>query len=128
MVFESSNNFGAVRNKSTPLGTGEGLMYPDLEFSNAELSDLYLLYRAASKAETLALRESGYIFTPYEYAMSQKWFATSIQNARKWGSLFYPDEIYEVIEITIPCKALNYMFYVEMLDNIELFSGCVFVK
>ena len=54
----------------------------------------------------------------YEYAMDKKWFATILCHAQQWGKLFYPDGICDIIEITLPARARDYMFHVNMLDNI----------
>jgi len=71
-----------------------------------------------SDAEYDSITKNNNIFVHYDFAMEKKWFATSHDHAKKWGKLFYPNDIYKIIEITILKEALKYMFHVQFLDNI----------
>lgn len=76
------------------------------------------LYRAVSDAEYNSLVENGGKFKAYDYAMEEKWFATSVEDSIKWGNLFYPNMDYRILEIVIPTNYLKQVYYVEKLDGI----------
>ena len=72
----STNNGG---NSAGNSGTGKGG------------SGTTKLYRAMSQAEYDSVIQNQK-FVPYDLAMEDKWFATTLENATKWGDIFYPDE------------------------------------
>lgn len=55
-------------------------------------------------------------FVPYDWAMEEKWFATSRMDAEQWANLFYPNGNYKMIEVYI--DSLSKMYYSQHLDNI----------
>jgi hypothetical protein len=82
------------------------------------------LYRVMSQNEYDSIMSIGGKFTPYDYAMEEKWFATTPQDAAQWGSKFYPDGNYRMIEIEMPSSTLNQMYYNNHLDGIgPAYSG-----
>ena len=50
--------------------------------------------------------------------MEDKWFATSLENAKKMGETFYLYGAYKVIEIEVDKISLTGMYFHEKLDNI----------
>ena len=50
--------------------------------------------------------------------MEQKWFATTIEDAKAWQKLFYLSGPSEIIQVTVKKVALDYFFFQEHLDNI----------
>ena len=75
------------------------------------------LYRAMSQAEYDSVIQNQK-FVPYDLAMEDKWFATTQENATKWGNIFYPDGNYRILEVEVDTNSLNKMYYVDYLDNI----------
>ena len=75
------------------------------------------LYRSMSQAEydsVIKIQK----FVPYDFAMEDKWFATTQENATKWGDIFYPDGNYRILEVEVDTNSLYKMYYVDYLDNI----------
>jgi len=83
------------------------------------------LYRAMSEAEYNSMMSNGGKFTqPPGGAMEAKWFATTSQDAAQWGSKFYPNGNYKIIEIELPSNALSKMYYNPYLDGVgPAYSG-----
>ncbi len=75
------------------------------------------LYRSMSQAEYDSVIKNQK-FVPYDLAMEDKWFATTQENATKWGDIFYPDGNYRIIEVEVDTNSLNKMYHVDYLDNI----------
>lgn len=75
------------------------------------------LYRVMSDKEYNSLMKNGK-FTQYDNAMETKWFATNTEDANAWGKLFYPDSNYKMVEVTVPTRSLEDMYFVNKLDNI----------
>ena len=75
------------------------------------------LYRVMSQ-ELDAIIANGYKFSINDFAMEQKWFATTQANAAQWGNLFYKNDAYRMIEIKLPTNLLNQMYYSSKLDGI----------
>ena len=80
-------------------------------------SDTTKLYRVMSDAEYESLMSNGQ-FTPYDMAMEEKWFATSMEDAEEWASHFYPDGNYRMVEIEVNTGSLSNMYYNGYLDGI----------
>lgn len=76
------------------------------------------LYRAMSSDEYHAIVNNGGRFPEYSLAMEEKWFATTPQDAKKWGDLFYPDNNYVIMEMKLPSNGLEQMYYSPHLDGI----------
>jgi hypothetical protein len=76
------------------------------------------LYRVMSDTEYDSIIKNGGKFSNYDYAMEEKWFATSHNDATKWGSKFYSNKNYKIIEIEVPTDSLDQMYHVEKLDGI----------
>ena len=76
------------------------------------------LYRVMSEDEYKSIIKNEGKFSNYDYAMEEKWFATSPEDAAKWGSKFYPDGNYKMIELTVPTNSLGQMYHIEKLDGI----------
>ncbi len=57
-------------------------------------------------------------FVEYDYAMEDKWFATTKDNAIRWGNTFYPDGNYAILEVEVDTNSLSNMYYRDFLDNI----------
>ena len=101
------------------LGTGEGASYAGvLDDFFDKTGEEVELYRVMCKDEYLSIVEAGNKFVEHEYSMGGKWFATSHSDAEKWGRLFYQNQDYCILEITVLTDALKYMFHLRMLDNI----------
>ena len=102
------------------LGTGVGANYDskELERLSSQVGKEVHLFRAVCDNEYISILNNNNKFTPYAFAMEMKWFATCHEHAKMWGELFYPDKAFKVVEITVSEKALCYMFYMRMLDNI----------
>lgn len=96
-------------------GFQSGVMYGSLKWMNEK--NITKLYRVMSESEYDTLMKTGG-FTQYDMAMESKWFATNVNDAAKWGKLFYPNGNYKMVEIQVPTSALNGMYFVEKLDNI----------
>ena len=101
------------------LGTGEGIRYASrLDNMKSKSGKEVKLFRAMCESEYLSIIQNNNFFIEYEWAMEKKWFAVSREHAAKWGEMFYPQESYKIIEITVLEEALIFMFYAKMLDNI----------
>jgi len=100
------------------LGTGIGSDYPHLaDLLKTETKTTELL-RIMSTEEWDCLLKNNFVFTEYEFAMEQKWFAVTYEHVMKWGEIFYPKGNGNIIAMTVPVKALEYMFYIKFLDGI----------
>ncbi len=75
------------------------------------------LYRVMSQDEYDSIMANNK-FVQYDNAMYDKWFATSKENAEKWGSIFYPDGNYRMVQIEVSNSSLSQMHYNQHLDNI----------
>jgi hypothetical protein len=84
------------------------------------------LYRVMDQSEYETMINNGGKFAqpPAGPFMEEKWFATTQQDAAQWGSRFYPDSSYRMIEIELPSNSLNQMYYNSNLDGIgPAYSG-----
>ncbi len=68
------------------------------------------LYRAVSEAEYEAIKASGE-FDTIPGAMSDKWFATTVEDACTWGEKMDFGGSYRIIEITVPESLLDDLYY-----------------
>ncbi len=75
------------------------------------------LYGVMSNEEYQSLMSNG-MFTPYDMAMEDKWFATTQADAEEWAKYFYPDGNYRMVEIEVNTDSLSYMYYNSYLDGI----------
>ena len=50
--------------------------------------------------------------------MQSKWFATSADDAAKWGETLYSNSNFEIVEIGVPQESLVQMYYVNNPDSI----------
>ena len=76
------------------------------------------LYRAMSNAEYGDLTKHG-IFGVKNGTMAEKWMATTYDDAVAWGKLLYGEADFRIVEITVPTKSLNGMYYADYaLDGI----------
>ncbi|MEC0333153.1 hypothetical protein P4H42_26640 [Paenibacillus macerans] len=50
------------------------------------------------------------------FNMEGKWFATSLNDAKKWGAAMVGNN--RIVSVTVPQKMLNRAFYSSKLDNI----------
>ena len=105
---------------TTILSTGEGINYRNgqLEGLQSRNGNEISLFRAMCEAEYLSIIENNNTFIEYDWGMEKKWFATSYDHVKKWGKLFYPNEVYKTIKMIVLQESLKYMFYVKLLDNI----------
>jgi len=105
---------------SIMLGTGCGADYKDKQLNElkSRIGKEVSLFRAMCNAEYLSIIENNNTFIDYEWAMEKKWFATSFEDANKWGRIFYPERICKIIEIIVLQESLKYMFFLKFLDNI----------
>ena len=103
---------------SSLAGTGISENYPLLSSQLKNETKITTLLRAMSIDEWNTLQKNGFKYSYYEYAMEQKWFATSLEHVKKWGMMFYPTGDGVIIKMKVPVKALEFMFYVRSLDNI----------
>jgi hypothetical protein len=71
-----------------------------------------------SQDELNAILQNGNKFSSYDYAMEQKWFATTQSHAAQWGNLFYPGGTYRMVEIKVPTNALSQFYFSAKLDGI----------
>jgi len=62
--------------------------------------------------------KNGGKFTSYNYAMEQKWFATTSADATARGKLFYPNGGYKIIQVNMPTSSLSKMYFTQKLDGI----------
>ena len=75
------------------------------------------LYRAMSPAEANDVLTNNK-FLPYDYAMEEKWFATNVDDAGRWGDIFYPDGNYNILQVNVNTNSLDSMYHVVRLDGI----------
>lgn len=68
--------------------------------------DTTKLYRAVSKEEYKLVIDNKK-FVPFAMAMEEKWFATSKENAKIWGDIFYPNGEYKILEIEVFTESLK---------------------
>lgn len=75
------------------------------------------LYRAVSSGEYSSVYHNKK-FVYFDQAMESKWFATTKEDAIKWGNIFYKDTSYKILEVTVKSEELQKVYYLEKLDNI----------
>ena len=102
------------------LGTGEGKHFTssNTECFEEQSGKETKQFRVMCKAEYSSILNNNNRFIQYDFAMELKWFATSYDDAKKWGSIFYKNGDYIILEIIMLEKSLKYMFYAKSLDNI----------
>ena len=75
------------------------------------------LYRAMSNEEYGSLTKHKK-FILKEGKMAEKFMATNYDDALSWGTKFYPDGNFRIVEIRVPTKSLYLMKYYSFLDDI----------
>ena len=102
------------------MGSGEFDAHKyDLEMLVGKSGKEVSLFRVMSVEEYNKLKRHDGKFTPYDFAMDLKWFATSLEHVLQWKDLFkYRESEFRIIEIIVIEEALYFMSYAESLDNI----------
>lgn len=75
------------------------------------------LYRAVSNEEYDQLMHTRQ-FEATPNALEGKWFAETLDHAVRWGELFYGDQPFRVVEITLADTVAESFFRLEKLDGI----------
>ena len=75
------------------------------------------LYRAVSSAEADEA-VSTQAFRQGLNSMEGKWFATNAEDASQWGSEFYGDEPFSILQTSVPGSYADSLFSQPNLDNI----------
>ena len=80
-----------------------------------------VLYRTVDLVEAADIETHGLRLGPN--TMSGKWFATTLEDAERWGRVLYGmlgsrGEPFKIISIQLPAALIDQMYYDPMLDGI----------
>ena len=75
------------------------------------------LYRAVSEAEALSIREIG-AFSAGPNSLGGKWFAETVEDARRWGEALNGPGLSRILEVTLPKSIADKLLRLERLDGI----------
>ncbi|OMH22136.1 cell wall associated protein [Clostridium pasteurianum] len=129
LVYEGVQLAKAISPKSSSSKSKAKTKAKTITNTNKKEQPTTKLYRAMDYVEYNRFTKSGGKFSNYAperpNVMDTKWFATNSINAEKWGKALNPNG-YKIIQITIPTKALNGMYYNPYLDGIgPAYNGTV---
>ncbi|WP_202972729.1 RHS repeat-associated core domain-containing protein, partial [Methylobacterium indicum] len=103
-----------------PIGLAGGMRSPGYVFNPSKFVDplgLAVLYRSMSEAEYAGILKTGNWSTAG--TMEGKWFATTYDDAVKWGSdMGHGSDKFVVAQVTVPDRVAQNAFSTKSLDNI----------